>query len=104
MAWMFLAFAGLFEVVGVIGMNMITRKKATASFLVFIVGLIMSFSLLSLAMKSIPMGTAYAIWTGIGTVGSGIVGILFYGESKDWRRILFMSMVLSAAIGLKFMS
>ncbi len=50
------------------------------------------------------MGTAYAIWTGIGTVGGALVGMLFFGESKEWRRILFMAMVLAAAIGLKLIS
>ncbi|ANY70228.1 multidrug resistance protein SMR [Paenibacillus sp. BIHB 4019] len=101
MAWIYLIFAGLFEVVGVIGMNLITRQKNAKSFIIFIVGLAMSFTLLSFAMQSLPMGTAYAIWTGIGTVGSGLVGIWFYGESKNWQRILFMGMVLSAAVGLK---
>jgi paired small multidrug resistance pump len=50
------------------------------------------------------MGTAYAIWTGIGTVGGALIGMLFFGESKDWRRILFIAMVLGAVIGLKVIS
>lgn len=104
MAWLYLMLAGCFEVVGVIGMNMILRRKRVTSFAVFIVGLSFSFFLLTLAMKDLSMGTAYAIWTGIGTVGSGAVGILFYGESRDWRRLLFMAMVLSAAVGLKLLS
>ncbi|RKI99581.1 QacE family quaternary ammonium compound efflux SMR transporter, partial [Butyricicoccus sp. 1XD8-22] len=53
------------------------------------------------SMDSIPMGTAYAIWTGIGVVGGTLVGMMFYGESKDWKRILFISIILMAAIGLK---
>lgn len=104
MGWIFLIFAGLFEVVGVTGMNMILKRKNLLSFLVLILGLGISFTFLSLAMQSLPMGTAYAIWTGIGTVGSGLVGILFYGESKNWLRIVFMAMVLSAAVGLKLIS
>ncbi|MBN3555629.1 multidrug efflux SMR transporter [Fictibacillus nanhaiensis] len=104
MGWIFLVFAGLFEVVGVTGMNLVAKKRSVISFLVLVVGFSSSFLLLSLAMRSLPMGTAYAIWTGIGTVGSGIVGILFYGESKSRLRILFMAMVLSAAVGLKLIS
>ncbi len=104
MGWIFLVFAGVFEVVGVTGMNLILRKKSIFSFLVLILGLGCSFTFLSLAMQSLPMGTAYAIWTGIGTVGSGLVGILFYGESKSWLRLVCMAMVLSAAIGLKLIS
>ncbi|MEK4200035.1 MULTISPECIES: DMT family transporter [Cytobacillus] len=104
MGWTFLILAGIFEVVGVTGINMILQKKSIKSFLVFILGLGSSFIFLSMAMQSLPMGTAYAIWTGIGTVGSGVVGILFYGESKHWLRIIFMAMVLSAAVGLKLIS
>lgn len=104
MAWVFLIMAGCFEVVGVIGMNMILRKKQIKSFAVFIGGLLLSFFFLTLSMEHLSMGTAYAIWTGIGTVGSGVVGILFYGESRDWRRLLFMAMILSAAVGLKLLA
>ncbi|MGE6755576.1 DMT family transporter [Rossellomorea sp. NPDC071047] len=104
MGWIFLVCAGLFEVVGVTGLNLILRKKSIISFAVFIFGMVSSFTFLSLAMQSLPMGTAYAVWTGIGTVGSGLVGILFYGESKSIARIVFMAMVLSAAIGLKLIS
>lgn len=104
MGWILLIFAGICEVIGVTGMNMITRNKNFISFLVLILGLGSSFTFLSLAMQSLPMGTAYAIWTGIGTVGSGLVGILFYGESKSRLRIIFMAMVLCAAVGLKLIS
>ncbi|KQX68945.1 MULTISPECIES: DMT family transporter [unclassified Paenibacillus] len=104
MAWIFLLFAGMFEVVGVVGMNQINKAKTIRSFSLFIVGIVMSFMLLSLAMKSLPMGTSYAVWTGIGTVGGAIVGMLYYGESSDWKRIMFIAMVLSAAVGLKLIS
>ena len=50
------------------------------------------------------MGTAYAIWTGIGTAGSAIAGMIFYGESTSWRRLLFISMIIVAAVGLKLIS
>ncbi|KRE82459.1 hypothetical protein ASG89_14475 [Paenibacillus sp. Soil766] len=104
MGWFFLIFAGMFEVVGVVGMNQINKAKNIRSFAIFIVGIVLSFTCLSQAMKSLPMGTSYAVWTGIGTVGGAIVGMLFYGESKNWKRIVFIAMVLSAAVGLKLIA
>jgi len=104
MAWVSLIFAGMFEVVGVLGMNRIKRDNNAKAYLLFITGIILSFAFLSFAMRSLPMGTAYAIWTGIGTVGGALVGMFFFGESKEWRRILFIAMVLAAAVGLKLIS
>lgn len=104
MGWLFLFMAGLFEVVFVTGMNLIVKNKNVTAVIVFLIGIVMSFLLLSQAMKTLPMGTAYAVWTGIGTVGGTLVGMFFYGESKDWKRILFIAMVLTAAIGLKMIA
>jgi len=103
-AWVLLYLAGMFEVVGVLGMNRIKRDNNASAYLLFSSGIILSFTFLSLAMRSLPMGTAYAIWTGIGTVGGALLGMFFFGESKEWRRILFISMVLAAAVGLKLIS
>ncbi|MEC5424990.1 multidrug efflux SMR transporter [Virgibacillus sp. C22-A2] len=104
MAWVFLVLAGAGEVIGVMGINKINMQKNVSSFLYLFGGFIFSFIFLSIAMESIPMGTAYAVWTGMGTVGSALVGMIFYQESRDWRRLLFISMVLSAAVGLKLIS
>ncbi|MUK89973.1 QacE family quaternary ammonium compound efflux SMR transporter [Ornithinibacillus sp. L9] len=104
MDWLYLLIAGIGEVVGVIGINKVNQKKSVTSFGFLIGGFLVSFIFLSLAMDTIAMSTAYAVWTGMGTVGSAVVGMLVYGESKDWRRILFISMVLSAAVGLKLIS
>jgi paired small multidrug resistance pump len=104
MAWVSLILAGMFEIVGVLGMNRIKRDNNVKAYLLFTTGIILSFICLSLAMKGLPMGTAYAIWTGIGTVGGALVGMFFFGESKEWRRILFIAMVLAAAVGLKLIS
>jgi paired small multidrug resistance pump len=101
MAWIFLIFAGIFEVVGVTGMNQINREKNFKSYFILFVGFVISFSFLSLAMESLPMGLSYAVWTGIGTIGGAIVGMIFYGESKDWKRILFIGFILAAVVGLK---
>ncbi|WHY69468.1 multidrug efflux SMR transporter [Neobacillus sp. SuZ13] len=104
MAWMYLILAGAFEVVGVTGMNKVVKDKNIQSYMVLFIGFIFSFSFLSLAMKTLPAGTSYAVWTGIGTVGGTIIGMLFYGEAKDWRRILFIALILVAVIGLKMTS
>ena len=101
MAWIFLIFAGIFEVVGVTGMNQINREKNFKSYFILFVGFVISFSFLSLAMKSLPMGLSYAVWTGIGTIGGAIVGMMFYGESKDWKRILFIGFILATVVALK---
>lgn len=101
MAWILLVLAGMGEVVGVAGINRLNRYRDLKPFALMAGGFILSLGLLSIAMKSIPMGTAYAVWTGMGTVGSTLAGMFLYNESKDWKRLLFIAMVLSAAIGLK---
>lgn len=104
MAWLYLILAGTFEVVGVTGMNKVVKDKNLQSYLVLFTGFILSFSFLGLAMKTLPMGLSYAVWTGIGTVGGVIIGMLFYGEPKDWKRILFIGIILVAVVGLKLTS
>ncbi|MBH5317721.1 multidrug efflux SMR transporter [Paenibacillus sp. GSMTC-2017] len=101
MSWLFVILAGLFEVVGVIGIAQINKKSSFLNAVIMIGGFMISFFFLSLAMKDMAMGTAYAVWTGIGTVGSAVVGILFFKESKSLLRIFFILLVLSAVVGLK---
>ncbi len=101
MGWIFLILAGLLEVAGVIGMNLVNKYGNFQSYAFLIIGFLLSFGFLSLAMQSLPMGMSYAIWTGIGTVGGTIVGMLFYNEPKEWKRITFISMILVAVVGLK---
>lgn len=101
MAWLSLIIAGLCEITGVVMINKWHHDRKWHSFLFLILGFAASFLFLAFAMKSLPMGTAYAIWTGIGASGGAILGILLYGESKDWKRILFIAIVLASAVGLK---
>lgn len=100
MAWLALIGAGLCEVIGVLNMKRLVMKKWDAA-VFLIIGFVCSFALLTFSMKSIPMGTAYGVWTGIGTVGSALIGMFLYGEPKEWKRLLFISMILAATIGLK---
>lgn len=104
MAWISLILAGLFEMSGVVMINKLHKDRNWQSLLLLILGFGASFIFLAYAMQSLPMGTAYAIWTGIGASGGAILGMVLYGESKDWRRLVFISMVLGAAIGLKLVS
>ncbi|CAM3689705.1 multidrug efflux SMR transporter [Cohnella lubricantis] len=101
MAWICLVLAGLGEVIGVFGLNMMNTRKRAAGFAVLACGFVISFSLLTIAMQSISMGTAYAIWTGIGTVGATVIGMLFYGESRHGLRLLCLALVVCSAVGLK---
>lgn len=104
MAWISLVVAGLFEMFGVFMINKLHKDRNWQSVLFLILGFGASFMFLAYSMRTLPMGTAYAIWTGIGASGGAILGMFLYGESKDWRRLIFISMVLSAAIGLKLVS
>jgi paired small multidrug resistance pump len=104
MAWLLLIFAGMCEVVGASSMNKLSKGKNWPAFTTLILAFSFSFFSLSQSMKTIPMGTAYAVWTGIGTVGTTLVGMFVYGESKSWKRILCIGMVLLSVIGLKLLS
>ncbi|SDJ04057.1 DMT family transporter [Natribacillus halophilus] len=104
MSWLILIIAGLFEVVGVTGIQMITKGKKGSGFAVLGGGFIISFILLSMAMDVLPLGVAYAVWTGIGTVGSALVGMIFYNESTDRWRLLFIALVVVAVVGLRLVS
>lgn len=101
MAWISLILAGLFETFGVAMMNEYSLRPNWKPLVLFIAGFCISLLLLNYSMNFISMGTAYAVWTGIGVVGGTIVGMIFYGESKNWKRILFIFIILIASIGLK---
>ncbi|ETI68395.1 DMT family transporter [Neobacillus vireti] len=104
MAWISLILAGFCEMFGVAMINKLHMDRNWQSFILLLLGFGASFLFLAYAMNSLPMGTAYAIWTGIGASGGAILGMLLYGESKDWKRLIFIAMVLCAAIGLKLVS
>ena len=103
MAWLAVVLAGCAEIFGVINIKRMTEKKWDAA-LYLIIGFGVSLSLLSYAMKTIPMGTVYAVWTGIGTVGATLLGMFMYGERKDWKRIFCIALIIASAVGLKLIS
>ena len=104
MAWVYLIFAGLIEVFWAVCM------KLSEGFTVFkfsamtVAGLIASFLLLSQATKMLPIGTAYAIWTGIGALGAVIIGIIMFNEPASPVRLFFVLLLLVGIIGLKLTS
>ncbi|WP_147533414.1 DMT family transporter [Bacillus marasmi] len=104
MAWFALILAGFGEVFGVAMISKYHQEKKWYFMTLLVIGFGMSFLLLSYAMQFIAMGTAYAIWTGIGASGGAIIGMLFFKESKDWRRILFITLIIASVIGLKLTS
>lgn len=101
LAWICLFCAGLIEIVGAINMKKFALTGKKIRLLVMVVLFVISFSLLSFAMQEIPLGTAYAIWTGIGAGGIVVVGVLFFGESKKLSKLFFLALILFSTIGLK---
>jgi len=104
MDWIFLIIAGMFEMTGVVMISQVHKNRNWKSIAGLFISFSASFLFLALAMKTLPMGTAYAVWTGIGASGGAILGMILYGEPKTALRILFIAMVLGAAIGLKLVS
>ncbi|MCC3356376.1 DMT family transporter [Bacillus sp. REN16] len=101
MAWFSLIIAGIFEMLGVMMINQFHKKKNWKSLVLLLATFGGSFLFLSFAMETLPMGTAYAVWTGIGASGGAILGMLLYGEPKDWKRFVFIALIISSAVGLK---
>ncbi len=104
MAWISLIVAGLLEMLGVLMINKLHKDRNWQAVLFVTLAFGASFVFLAYAMKTLPMGTSYAVWTGIGASGGAILGMVFYEESKDWKRIVCIGMVLGAVIGLNLVS
>lgn len=101
MDWLFLIMAGFFEMLGVAMINKLHKDRNCRAFVLLFACFSLSFYFLAIAMRTLPMGTAYAVWTGIGASGGAIVGMLIYGEPRNLSRIIAIATVLGAAIGLK---
>lgn len=101
MDWLFLIIAGFFEMMGVAMITKLHKDRNWKTFTFMFTSFGLSFFFLSLAMKTLPMGTAYAVWTGIGASGAALFGMLVYDEPRNLPRIIAITMVLGSAIGLK---
>ncbi|MBB5143477.1 DMT family transporter [Desulfovibrio intestinalis] len=104
MAWIFLFVAGLLEVAWAYTMKLSLGFTKPVPSILTIVAMIASFTLLSIAMKSLPLGTAYTIWTGIGAVGAFLLGILVLGEPANAMRIGAAALIVTGLVMMKFSS
>lgn len=104
MAWLYLLIAGLLEIVWAIGLKYtegFTRILPTS---ITVVAMIFSVIFLGLALKTLPIGTAYAIWTGIGIVGTTVLGMVLFNEPADVLRIVCILLIITGIAGLKFLT
>jgi quaternary ammonium compound-resistance protein SugE len=101
MSWIILLIAGLLEVVWAVGLKYTHGFSRLTPSIITITAMIVSIVLLSWAMKTLPTGTAYAVWTGIGAVGAAITGMVLLGESTSLARIVSLGLIVAGIIGLK---
>jgi len=104
MNWFILFVAGLFETSWAIGMKYSDGFTKLYPGIFTIITMAISVYLLSVSLKTIPVGTAYAVWTGIGAVGTAILGIILFGESKDLARVGFIFLIIVGIVGLRIFS
>lgn len=101
MSWLILVTAGLFEIVWAIGIKYTEGFTRLWPSVGTLAAMLVSIVLLSIAMKSLPVGTAYAVWVGVGAVGTAIFGIILFGESASLMRLLSLGLIVAGTIGLK---
>jgi len=101
MSWIILFFAGLFEVGWAVGLKYTDGFSKPLPTVLTVAAMAISLGLLGLAMKELPLGTAYAIWTGVGAVGTVIAGIILFGESMALVRLVSVALIVTGLIGLK---
>ena len=105
MAWVYLIVAGLFEIGWPVGLKLSqTPGRFVLGVIIAVVCMAASGAFLWLAQRSIPIGTAYAVWTGIGAVGTALLGIVLFGESASPARLLCIGLILAGIAGLKLLS
>ncbi|AHD13346.1 quaternary ammonium compound efflux SMR transporter SugE [Pseudomonas inefficax] len=101
MSWIILFFAGLFEVGWAVGLKYTDGFSKPLPTVLTVAAMAISLGLLGLAMKELPLGTAYAIWTGVGAVGTVIAGIILFGESMALVRLVSVALIVTGLVGLK---
>ena len=103
-AWVYLLIAGILEVFWATGLKYTNGFTRLGPSLAVLAGMAVSFYCLSQACKALPIGTAYAVWTGIGAAGTALLGILFFQESAQFLRILCILLIIAGTVGLKIFS
>jgi quaternary ammonium compound-resistance protein SugE len=104
MAWIILFLAGLSEIGWAIGLKYTDGFTRLVPSVLTITCMVVSIGLLGLALKTLPLGTAYAIWTGIGTIGTALLGIMLFGESASALRLGCIGLIVAGIVGLKLVS
>jgi quaternary ammonium compound-resistance protein SugE len=104
MAWLYLFIAGLFEVAWAIGLKYTEGFTRLVPSIWTIASMVLSIVLLGLALKSLPVGTAYAVWTGIGAVGTAALGIYLFGEPATAARLASIGLIVAGIVGLKLVT
>ena len=100
-AWIYLFVAGLFEMGWAVGLKYTHGFTRLWPSVWTVAAMAASFGLLSQALKTIPLGTGYAVWTGIGAVGTAVLGVALFGESREWPRLLCILLIVAGIVGLK---
>lgn len=104
MAWIILGIAGLFEVGWAVGLKYTQGFTRLTPSVLTVISMAVSLGLLGLALRTLPLGTAYAVWTGIGSIGTAILGIWLFGESASPVRLACIGLIVAGLIGLKLVS
>jgi quaternary ammonium compound-resistance protein SugE len=104
MAWIILAAAGLFEVGWAVGLKYTEGFTRPLPTVLTVASMVVSLGLLGLALRTLPLGTAYAVWTGVGTIGTALLGIWLFAESASLPRLLCIGLIVAGIAGLKLVS
>jgi quaternary ammonium compound-resistance protein SugE len=104
MAWLLLIVAGVLEIGWAVGLKYTDGFTRPGPTLAVVLVMAVSLALLGLAVRTLPVGTAYAVWTGIGTVGTVLLGIYLFDEPSDATRLIFISMIVAGIVGLKLVT
>jgi quaternary ammonium compound-resistance protein SugE len=101
MPWAFLVLAGLFEVVWAVSLKYTQGFTKIVPSAITLLGIVASIWLLALAMRALPLGTAYAVWVGIGTIGAFTADVILFGERANWPRVISIVFIIIGLVGLK---
>ena len=104
MAWVYLVIAGLFEMGWAIGLKYTDGFTKLVPTSLTVLAMVISVALLGLALRDLPVGTGYAVWTGIGTVGTALLGMYLFGDPATVARLACISLIVAGIIGLKVLS